>query len=444
MTRYAICIILIGVVKIDPVRESLSNAFDVGVSPVERRHVIYVSGYDPRGAQGYFDLFRRTCQRCERLWPVSARLKPIEIVSEDFAHWGVDLQGPQWRAVTHYDFLRLENFIRSDMAKPAGWHVLRGLGWIAGDLLSGTLLRIFAASWRFGLHLLYFQSLLLAWLAVALIAAFAAGQATRTFFDWSAPASVAVSLVAAFATLVALRPLADGRRVVQIASCWKTLRRFGRGQTTWIDRAVDIGARHLIAVARASKADELAVVGHSTGGVIAAAIVDRALELDPHLGRNGPRLVLLTLGSVMPAVAFHPAAKKIRDIVARLATAPALDWIDCQSRKDVLCFANFDPVDGIGLDVGHERCNPLLWAISFKDMIAPEDYSRFRWNHFRVHYQYIMAGDRPAHYDYVLLVGGPRAIAEWPLRDREFMAAFMQEAAPPLVHQPDDLVVSAS
>jgi hypothetical protein len=426
------------------VRESLSNVFDVGVSPVQRRHVIYVSGYDPRGAQGYFDLFRRTCQRFETLWPVSARLKPIEIASEDFAHWGVDLYGPNWRTVTHCDFLRLENFIRSDMEKPTGWQMLRGLGWIGGDLLSGALFRIFAASWRFALHLLYFQSLLLAWLAGAVIVAFAAGHAARTFFDWSVPASVALSLLIAFATLVALRPLADRQRVVQIASCWKTLRRFGRGQATWIDRAVDTGARHLVAVARASKADELAVVGHSTGGVIAAAIVDRALELDPHLGRNGPRLVLLTLGSVMPAVALHPAAQRMRDIVVRLATTPALDWIDCQSRKDVLCFANFDPVDGIGLDVGHERCNPLLWNIAFKDMIAPDDYNRFRWNHFRVHYQYIMAGDRPAHYDYVLLVGGPRAIAEWPQRDRELMAAFLQETAPQHALQPEDLAVSAS
>jgi hypothetical protein len=426
------------------VRESLSNVFDVGVSPVQRRHVIYVSGYDPRGAQGYFDLFRRTCQRFERLWPVSARLKPIEIASEDFAHWGVDLYGPNWRTVTHCDFLRMETFIRSDMEKPTGWQVLRGLGWVGGDLLSGALFRIFAASWRFALHLLYFQSLLLTWVAAAVIVAFAAGHAARTFFDWSVPASVALSLLIAFATLVALRPLADRQRVVQIASCWKTLRRFGRGQATWIDRAVDTGARHLVAVARASKADELAVVGHSTGGVIAAAIVDRALELDPHLGRNGPRLVLLTLGSVMPAVALHPAAQKMRDIVVRLATTPALDWIDCQSRKDVLCFANFDPVDGIGLDVGHERCNPLLWNIAFKDMIAPDDYNRFRWNHFRVHYQYIMAGDRPAHYDYVLLVGGPRAIAEWPQRDRELMAAFLQETAPQHALQPDDLAVSAS
>jgi pimeloyl-ACP methyl ester carboxylesterase len=443
MTRYVICI-MIDAAKIDAVRENLSNMFDVGVSPVERRHVIYVSGYDPRGAQGYFDLFRRTCQRFERLWPVSAKLKPIEVASEDFAHWGVDLRGPHWRTTTQLDFLRLENFIRSDMEKPTGWQVLRALGWFGGDLLSGTLFRIFAASWRFGLHLLYFQSLLLAWLAAAVIVAFATGHAARTFFDWSAPASMAVSLLTAFATLVALRPFADRWRVVQISSCWKTLRRFGRGQVTWIDRAVDIGARHLIAVARASKADELVVVGHSTGGVIAAAIVDRALELDPHLGRNGARLVLLTLGSVMPAVALHPAAQRMRNIVARLATAPALDWIDCQSRKDVLCFAKFDPVDGIGLQVGHERCNPLLWQISFKDMIAPDDYNRFRWNHFRVHYQYIMAGDRPAHYDYVLLVGGPKAIAEWPQRGREFMAAFMQEAAPQHAHQSDDLAVSAS
>ena len=197
-------------------RESLSNVFDVDVSPVKHRHVIYVSGYDPRGAQGYFDFFRRTCHRFERLWPVSARLKPIEIASEDFAHWGLDLQGPHWRAVTHYDFVRLENFIRSDMEKPTGWQVLRALGWFGGDLLSGALFRIFAASWRFALHLLYFQSLLLAWLAAAVIVAVAADRAVKTFFDWSAPASVAVSLLAAFATLVALLPLADRWRVVQI------------------------------------------------------------------------------------------------------------------------------------------------------------------------------------------------------------------------------------
>src|SRR6202043_1593039 len=96
----------------------------------------------------------------------------------------------------------------------------------------------------------------------------------------------------------------------------------------------------------------LVVVGHSAGGVIASAVMAHALELDPDLGRRGPPLVLLTLGSIMPAVALHPAAARMRAIITRLATEPSLTWIDCVSRKDVMNFWDFDPVAGIGVDVG--------------------------------------------------------------------------------------------
>jgi hypothetical protein len=37
-------------------------------------------------AQAYFEPFRRTCERSQRLWPVSLTLKPVEIDSDDFAH----------------------------------------------------------------------------------------------------------------------------------------------------------------------------------------------------------------------------------------------------------------------------------------------------------------------------------------------------------------------
>jgi len=204
------------------------------------------------------------------------------------------------------------------------------------------------------------------------------------------------------------------------------LRRFARGRPTWLDQVIEAGARRLVAVARASEVDELAVIGHSAGSVIASALMARALELDPELGRRGPRLVLLTLGSVMPAVALHPAARRMREIVRRLAIEPTLAWIDCQSRKDVMNFPDFDPVEGIGVHVGPQRCNPLIWLVRFKEMISPEQYRAFTWNLFRVHYQYIRAGDRPAPYDYVLLVGGPVAIAEWARRHQELTLAFIQ------------------
>lgn len=399
---------------------------DDGVYAIRRRHVLYVEGYDPRGAEGYFELFRRTCDRFRGLWPVAAALRPLEIDSDDFAHWSTDMRGSSWRITTHYDFLRLERCIREQMDKPTAWHLYFGLRWFVGDLLNGTLFRIFAASWRFGLHLVHFQALLLAWVAVPGAVAWTFGRAAARSFG-SAPAGAVTALAVFVALALLLRPVAEKWGATQIGSCWIGLRRYGRGQLTWLDHFIEAGARRVLSVARANEVDELAVVGHSSGGVIASAIIARALELDPDLGREGPALALLTLGSVMPAVAFHPAAKSVRDVIRRLAVAPTLTWIDCQARQDIMCFANFDPVDGVGVDAGAERRNPLLWRVRFRDVISPENFRRFRWNHLRVHYQYIMAGERPAPYDYVLLVSGPTALAQWPKRNRELMAAFIQD-----------------
>src|SRR5262252_4972588 len=404
-------------------RERPEPPCEVSVGAVRRRHVIYVGGYEPRGAKGYYKLFQRECDRFKRVWPVSLTIQPSEFDSEDFARWLVDVRTSDWQVSTTYDFLRLEKFIQSDMAEPMMRHILRSLGWIVGDLVSGAQFRIFRASWRFGLHLLFVQLVLLTWLELAVVSGVLVAYVVTDHLGLSAPVGIVTSLLAALASFLALQPIADRWGAIQIPSCWVILRRFARGRATWLDRVVDVGARRLVAVAQLNDADELVVVGHSAGGVIASAVIARALEFDPALGRRGMRLVLLTLGSVMPAVALHPAARRLRDIIRRLAVEPTLAWIDCQSRKDVMTFLNFDPVDGVGIHVGARRCNPLTWQVRFKDMLSPTDYRRLRWKFFRVHFQYIMASDRPSPYDYVLLVGGLVAIAEWAKQHQELTLA---------------------
>ena len=411
-----------------------------GLEPVRRRHVVYVEGYDPIGPEGYFGLFRGTCDRFQRLWPIAAAVTPLELDSEGFGRWSVELRGGAWQTATRIDFLRLEGFIRSDMARPTVSFVLRAVLWFLGDFVSGVQFRIFRASWRFGLHLLYFQLLLLAWLTIAAAIAIVLAGAVVSY---SAAVAVVVAITASLISVLALRPIAERLGIVQIGSCWLVLRSFCRGRSTWLDHAIEVGAARVVSTARANDADELVVVGHSSGCVIACAIMSRALELDPDLGRNGSRLVLLTLGSVMPAVALHPAAQRMRTMVRQLAVAPTLTWVDCQSRKDIMCFDNFDVVDSIGLEDGVQRRNPLLWRIRFKEMIAPENYGRFRWNYLRVHYQYIMAGDRPAPYDYMLLVAGPAPIAEWPKRHRQLMNMFVAHAESETEYDRGDTALAA-
>jgi hypothetical protein len=411
---------------LSPPRERSEPRCEIGVGTVRRRHVIYVGGYEPRGATGYYKLFRRECDRFQRVWPVSLTIDSGEFESEDFARWRVDVHASNWQVATTYDFLRLERFIRADMAEPMMRHLQRSLGWIVGDLVSGAQFRIFHASWRFGVHLLFVQLVLLAWLALAVAIGAVIGYAGTAHLGLSTPAGITTSLLAALASFLALQPIADRWGAIQIPSCWVVLRRFACGRETWLDQIIDAGARRLIAAAQANDADELVVVGHSAGGVIASAVMARALEFNPDLGREGRRLVLLTLGSVMPAVALHPAARRMREIIGRLAVESTLAWVDCQSRKDVMTFLNFDPVDGVGVHVGPRRCNPLTWQVRFKDMLSPADYRRIRWKFFRVHFQYIMASDRPSPYDYILLVAGPVAIAEWARQHQKLMPAFIR------------------
>jgi pimeloyl-ACP methyl ester carboxylesterase len=408
-------------------RERSEPRCKTSVGMVQRRHVIYVGGYEPRGARGYYKLFQRECDRFRRVWPVSLTLHPGEFDSEDFARWSVEVGASNWQVSTTYDFLRIERFIRSDMAVPSIRHIPRSFGWIVGDLLSGAQFRIFRASWRFGVHLLCVQLALLAWLALSVATGLIIAYVATDHLGLSALVGVIACLIAAPVSFIALQPIADRWGAIQIPSCWVVLRRFARGRNTWIDQVIDVAARRLLTIAQRRDADELVVVGHSAGGVIASAVMARALEFDPDLGRRGPRLVLLTLGSVMPAVALHPAALRMREIIRRLAVEPTMAWIDCQSRKDVMAFLNFDPVDGVGVHVGTQRCNPLTWRVRFKDMLSPTDYRRLRWKFFRVHFQYIMASDRPSPYDYILLTGGPVAIAEWASQHQELTLAFIQD-----------------
>jgi pimeloyl-ACP methyl ester carboxylesterase len=403
------------------------RAREIGVGAVRRRHVIYVAGYEPRGPRGYYRLLEQECDRFQRIWPVSLTLKPIDFEAQDFARWLVDVRASNWQVSTTYDFLRAENFIRSDLAEPLIAQIARSLGWVVGDLVSGAQFRIFRASWRFGLHLVFVQLVLLDWLALAAAIGLTAGYVATNRFGLSTPVGIVTSLVMALASFLALQPAARRLGAIQIPSCWVILRRFARGRPTWLDPVIDIGAQRLVAVARANAADEIVVVGHSAGCVIASAVIARALECDPELGRSGPRLVLMTLGSVMPAVALHPAARRMRDIVARLAVEPTVAWIDCMFRKDVMAFINFDPVEGVGIHVGARRRNPLTWRVPFKDMLSPERYRRLRWKFFRIHFQYIMASDRPCPYDYILLIGGPVAIAEWARKHWELTLSFIQD-----------------
>jgi pimeloyl-ACP methyl ester carboxylesterase len=380
---------------------------------VQHRHIVYIQGYDPRGLAQYYRMFRTELRSFARLYGISASVtRPQTADGGERASWTIETKADDWQTRTDYDFLRFEDFIQKDLAQPI-WRIVFHAVWIYLRLIvRGTALRFFMTSWRFATfitwpHLVMLAEAfcvgLLAWVvekclgAVGVPHLFSIAAATAVF-------------IAAMGTV--LKYTEKRTYVLYLLSDTIWTWQFSHRQRPDWDQRIDRFAQHLVDVARTSQAQEIVLVGHSSGSFLGVELLARALKLDPSIGRHGPRIVLLTIGANFPIVGYHKASHEFRDHLRDLAVEPSIDWIDCQARKDVMNFFQFDPLAAHGIDVGAAKRNPTIVPIRFREIIRPENYNAFRRKFFRVHFQFVMANQVPHAYDFFMIVCGPVPLHE--------------------------------
>ena len=380
---------------------------------IQHRHIIYVQGYDPRGLAQYYRMFRTELRKFGRLYHLAATItRPQSAPDGETASWTIETKAGDWQTRTSYDFLRFEDLIQRDLAAPI-WNTVLNAVWIYWRLVfSGTIARFWKAHWRFATFITYPHFLLMieALAALGIAIAFAKGlEAIGIPYLFSLAAAAALFL-AILGSVLKYTENATYLLYVLSDTIWTW--EFSHRQRPEWDERIDRFAQYLARIARSSDAQEIVIVGHSSGSFLGAEILARALKLDPALGRHGPRIVLLTIGGNFPIVGFHAASQNFRDDLRVLAIEPSIDWIDCQSRKDVMNFYPFDPVAGHGIELGSLRRNPTIVPVRFREIIKPEHYNLFRWRFFRIHFQFVMANERPHAYDFFMIVCGPIPLSE--------------------------------
>jgi hypothetical protein len=380
---------------------------------VQHRHIIYIQGYDPRGLAQYYRMFRTELRKFARLYGISATTtRPQTAPHGEMASWSIETKAADWQTRTDYDFLRFEDFIQRDLAQPI-WRTVFHAVWIYWRLVfSGTAFRFFKANWRFATFITYPHLMLL---AEAFCTAAVAFAIERGLDALGAPNVLSITAgIAVFIALLGtvLKYTENQTYLLYLLSDTIWTWEFSHRQRPEWDQRIDRFAQHLVKVAGRTDADEIVLVGHSSGSFLGVEILARALKLDPALGRRGPRIVLLTIGGNLPIVGFHAVSRDFRDHMRQLAIEPSIDWIDCQARKDVMNFFQFDPLAAHGIDAGPAQRNPKVVPVRFREIILPEHYNAFRWKFFRVHFQFVMANEAPHAYDFFMIVCGPVPLAE--------------------------------
>jgi len=396
---------------------------------VQHRHIIYVQGYDPRGLAQYYRMFRTELRKFGRLYALTATISRPQVAPDgETASWTIETKAADWQTRTSYDFLRWEDLIQRDLAAPI-WRTVFHAMWIYWRLVfGGTIARFWKAHWRFATFISYPHYLLFNEALLSLGLAFGFGKGLEALgipglFSMAASAAVFVAVLGTM-----LKYTENSTYLLYLLSDTIWTWEFSHRQRPEWDQRIDRFAQYLANVACTSDAEEIVVVGHSSGSFLGAEILARALKLDPALGRHGPRVVLLTIGGNFPIVGFHAASKDFRDHLRLLSVEPSIDWIDCQSRKDVMNFYPFDPIAGHGIDVGPLRRNPTIVPVRFREIIKPEHYNLFRWKFFRVHFQFVMANERPHAYDFFMIVCGPILLIERMARPEAALAVATGDA----------------
>lgn len=361
---------------------------------IRNRLVLHVGGYDLMPPDAFHRRFARELRRFEGTWHVTAEVTAPE-VSENDAHWGIAASGPDWHVATDYRLVRWDDVIAA-MCRRSDWRRIgAGLFAFVDFLRGGTLSGYLRTNWRYAGFFVYPYLLLAGFAGVALLLGFSIGRLSGSSFAGTAAA------LAAFAAL--LRWPGRWLFLDTLLDDWIFTREYAHCEHPVLGPRLDAAASRICEAAQAGGVEEILIIGHSLGAVLAIDLLDRVLRLNPAFGRTGARVAFLSVGSSVLKVGLHRGAARFRAAVEKVANADGIFWGEYQALTDVMNFYKADPVAEMGL----KGRSPVLRQVRVKAMIDPAAYRRIKRNLFRVHSQFVSANDLRAAYDYFMLVCGP-------------------------------------
>src|SRR6476620_10317010 len=366
--------------------------------PVAKRLVFHIGGYDPITSHASAQRrFVREIARFQRTWSVKATVDGSHD-SADQIQWNVTTIGPDWLVETDYRLVRWHDVIEVFGGRSIGSRISVGILAFLDFVLTGTLWRYLQTNWRYAGFFLY--PFVMFGLLIA--AAFLIGV-----FAFKITGSIPIATGGGLFGFAAV--LAGPWRWLHLGDLfddWIFSREYIRRGNSEIEQRLDRLATELVAAARNFAADEILVIGHSLGAVLAVDLLDRALKLDPALGRNKIPVTFLSVGSSILKVGLHPKAIRFRTTMERVAKSRAIFWGDYQALIDPLNFYKSRPMADMGLSTENEA---TVRVVKLSRMLDHDMYRRIRLNFFRVHCTSVRGNHRRTSYDYFMLTCGPNA-----------------------------------
>ena len=364
-------------------------------SIVTKRQVFYLSGFDPRGAAFYHRLYQEESALQAKLLQanieVSSRTRQSNLVN----HWAVKADWSEPTAAqinTDYFFLNWDDIVRQY------WETnLLKLAWISIPsylhyMRCGAFSNI-QKNHRGPFFSAVYPMLIL--FLLILVSAFL-GLLVASFIPQPIIAS-AVGLALAVASLHYGAKLANQWGVFWLLRTYLFVFRMGLDNSAMmLDRLNDF-VKIIKQTQQESPADEILLVGHSVGTIMAVHLAAMYTEQHPNLAA---KVKLITLGQCIPLLSGMPQATLFNQHLSQLQNQAVSAWMDYLARADSLAFCEEQHL------LKPELRQPSMRVVRFFNMFEPKRYEQIKKNKLRLHFQYLMATEKLGDYDYFLITAG--------------------------------------
>ncbi len=166
---------------------------------------------------------------------------------------------------------------------------------------------------------------------------------------------------------------------------------------------------------------EVVVLGFSVGSVQAVHLVDALRKKLPAqvlvAGETPTALTLLTLGNCIPLFTLMAKADALRSSLQNLAADSRVYWADISSPGDSVSFGMCDLVPlamrGAQLPDDAQHNPRRMCSPRFHKLFESQTYRLMRRNKMRMHFQYLMASQKRGAYNFFAMLTAPGAVREF-------------------------------
>jgi hypothetical protein len=377
---------------------------------VRRRHVFFVSGFDPKGASYYHGLYRSQAALQAVVSGLRFQVGPRVRLPDGGSTWCVACQSGRASTQTVYEYARWDDIVRAHWPR-TGLQVMAAALRVYGNAMgwAAPLQKVWRRSPRTLVSLAYPAAYWLFALVVAAVGAWAAARAAGALLPLRGLAAYVAGFAAAATLWMSAISLERRINTMWLVRIYDFAILWAKGELPELEQRIDAFAQRIQERLRDPQVDEVLLVGFSVGTMLAVSVAARVQQ-----GATAAELAgfnLLTLGHCIPLLGLIPEANDFRDELRRLGGEPRVRWNDYSSPTDWGSFALVEPIS-FCLNTSIVATPPRMASPRFHTMFGAERYALLRRDKRRMHLQYLMAGELPSQYDYFSITAGPQSMRD--------------------------------